>query len=69
MIVKIQKPFMTNGSEPIAFIYDEFRAHETQVPLSTVDQLFFLNEYKIYHHAHMEGTILHIDERTQDQDW
>lgn len=70
MIVKIQRPLMTNGQEkPQALIYNQDRSVEAMIDYEAYEGMFELYELKIYHYAHMEGTILHIDERAPDQDW
>ena len=64
-IVKIQKPIAGNTRHP-CLIYNEDRSVET---FAECEQLFGKGEFKIYHRAHLEGTILHIDERVEDQDF
>lgn len=64
-IVKIQKPIVGNDRHP-CLVYNEDRSVMTHADLL---QLFDEHEYKIYHRAHLEGTILHIDERVEDQDF
>lgn len=54
MIVKIQRPLMTNGEEPMALLYDRDRTFQVQVPLSHVEQLFKGNEVKAYCRAELD---------------
>lgn len=48
MIVKIQRPLMTNGDEPMALIYDRTKEFTSFVPLAWVESLFDVNDVKIY---------------------
>lgn len=70
MIVKIQRPvFSSEPNRGFVLIYNEDRDIYLEMEPEDFISLFKENEFKIYHHAHMEGTLLHIDERAQDQDW
>lgn len=69
MIVKIQRPLMTNGDEPMALIYNQSKTHMVHVPLSTVESMFEEGEQKIYAKARMVGTTLHIRSKTEPRDW
>jgi hypothetical protein len=70
MIVKIQRPLMTNGDEPMALIYSKDRYVEYMCPFHQVEELFGMDEQKIYHHAVLgKGRKLLINKRAPDQDW
>lgn len=69
MIVKIQKPLMTNGDEPLAYIYNQSRSVELHIPLSTVESLFEEGEFKIFAKARLIGTTLKILGKAKWQDW
>ena len=67
-IVKVQLPVITNALKPMAFIYDEQRRIEQEMPITKPLCRAMGADFKRYFWAHMEGTILHIDERT-DAPW
>lgn len=71
MMVKIQRPLFSTEPRTECLIYNEDRSVLALLTEPSVFQLFGKEEYKIYHHAHMEGTILHIDDRCENQvfDW
>lgn len=69
MIVKIQRPLMTNEDEPMALIYDQSRAFLTQYPYTAVESLFEDGSLKVYHLAKLVGTELEIGVRVKDQEW
>ena len=55
MIVKIQRPIMTNGDTPMVLIYNRSRSVNTQWPLSDeLNQLFSEGEYKAYFRADLD---------------
>jgi hypothetical protein len=75
MIVKIQRPLMTNGnSVPMALIYDQNRNLHEMLPYFEIEELFAVDDgeeppLKVYHDANLSNGILHIGERVEDQDW
>ena len=75
MIVKIQRPLMTNGSEPMALVYDQTRRNiNAMIPYFEVEELFAVEDgeeppLKVYHQASIEFGQLAIEERVEDQDW
>lgn len=69
MIVKIQRPVVTNEPVPLALFYNEDRSLFTQQPFENVEPLFKEGELKIYVEAEVVGTLLMIDHRVEDQDW
>jgi hypothetical protein len=69
MIVKIQRPLFTTEKGELALIYNRDRTFETIVPFEEVEQLFEAGINKVYAHAHLEGTDLHINDWAPDQPW
>ena len=68
-IVKVQIPVMTNSPNPQALVYDEYRRVEQQFPISKELKAAMGMAHKRYFFAHMEGTELHLDEKTGGQSW
>lgn len=54
MIVKIQRPLSTNIKTPLALIYSRGHVFETTVPLSSVEEIFEDDQYKLYAHISVE---------------
>ncbi len=69
MIVKIQKPLMTNGDEPMALIYNQSRSVHIQIPFSRVQHLFDDDEIKIYTKARIFMKQLIILSKVEDRNW
>lgn len=75
MIVKIQRPLMTNGDEPMAFVYNKDRLTiNAMIPYFEVEELFVAEDgeeppSKVYHEAALINGNLEIGERVEDQDW
>jgi hypothetical protein len=70
MIVKIQIPLITNGQDPQALIYNQYRDIRVEVPVGQVLPLFDKGEFKIYHHATLDNlNWLVIGNRAPDQSW
>lgn len=69
MIIKLQRPIWTSGEEQDILIYNKHRSIMFEWNTPELNELFGSDEYKIYHHAHMKGTLLHIGKRAPDQDW
>lgn len=66
MIVKIQRPLMTNGNnEPMALIYDEPRAHMLLMPWHQCEELFDDDELRIYVEVEIQDKKLHIGDRVE----
>ena len=68
MIVKCQKPLCTN-SVPMVLIYNKTRTVVRQEPYTKSWNKWFGSKLKFYAKAHVEGTILVIDEIVKDQPW
>ncbi len=75
MIVKIQRPLMTNGEEPMALVYDQTRKRiNAFIPYSMVEALFMIpggdpETPKIYCEVEMVGTQMQVNGIVEDQDW
>ena len=70
MIVKIQRPIRTNERVPKALIYNQDRSVEYMPDLTDVEELFGPHEFKIYHHATINGkNQLVIGNRAPVQVW
>lgn len=69
MIVKIQRPLMTNGSDPKALIYNQDKTYQAMPDLDSVIGLFGPDENKIYHHAEVRENLLYIGHKTKTQIW
>jgi hypothetical protein len=69
MIVKIQKPLMTNGGEPMALIYNQSRSIHIQIPFSRVQHLFDEDEIKIFAKARVFMKQLNILSKVEDRSW
>lgn len=71
MVVKIQRPLMTNLEQPQVLIYDKERTVVRQRPLEELQQLFIGNEVKIYHRAFYDpiSNVLEIAERVDPPGW
>ena len=67
MIVKIQKPLVTNAKNPEYLVYNQSRTVQLQIP--GLDELFTGGELRIYHKARLKGDQLIIKERVNDQLW
>lgn len=64
VIVKIQRPLMTNGSEPMALVYNRSRSFEAHMPMtSDIAALFDDGSLKVYHSASLDGDKLLIGKR------
>lgn len=74
MIIKIQRPLMTNGDEPMALIYNKDRSIEHMCPYFEVEELFASKDgeelpAKVYHKADIIDTKLVIGRRVEDRNW
>ena len=70
MIVKIQKPLMTNGnSEPMALIYNQSRSIQLQIPFAQVEHMFDEDELKIYAKAKVFMKNLVINKKVEERNW
>jgi hypothetical protein len=69
MIVKIQRPLVSNDDDPPALLYNEDRSVSLQVPFIDVAQLFGTFQLKVYVNAAMVGDTLVLGEIVPDQDW
>lgn len=70
MIVKIQRPLMTNGDEPMALVYNRGRKFTAQMPFTAeIEELFADGSLKVYHEARERNGKLMIGERVKDQDF
>lgn len=70
MIVKIQRPLMTNEANPQALVYTKDRIVDFTIDASKVDKAFGPGEYKVYHNASLSSKgVLHVGSRVADQDW
>ena len=71
VIVKIQRPIVTNEVNPQALVYNEDRSILLTVPYSDVEELFEDGELKIYVQVHVENGELNIagNLRLDTQEW
>lgn len=69
MIVKIQKPLMTNGQEPMALIYNRSKSVWLNIPFHMVSELFQNDELKIYADVKIKNKKLIIREFVDEQDF
>jgi hypothetical protein len=68
MVVKIQYPLFTTG-KPEVLIYDKRKTVVFLLPYKGKWKELLGDKLKIYARAHMEKTILVIDEVIPDQSW
>ncbi len=70
MIVKIQRPLgQSSPVTPQALIHDAGETFRHLVDFTEVEHLFTDLELKIFCHAEIRETILHIGDRAPDQPW
>jgi hypothetical protein len=70
MIVKCQRQSFPDPDSTDIFIYNKDESVCTIQPMSTNDiEALFQDDRKVYANAHLEGTIIVIDEVVDDQDW
>lgn len=69
MIVKVQMPLTSNVSSPPCLVYNEDRTLEVQLPIDKSLRAAMGDDTKQFFHAHMEGTILHLDKIAPWQEW
>jgi hypothetical protein len=69
MIVKVQRPLFTTEKIPKVLIYNRARTIEWFEPYTDYWKGWFGKHLKRYAKAHIEKTILIIDEVVADQDW
>lgn len=71
MIVKIQRPLMTNGNAtPMALVYNRGRKFTAQIPYtSDIEALFSDGSLKVYHEVKEKRGKLLIGDRVENQDF
>ncbi len=57
---KLQRPLMTNGTDPMILIYNEDRSIMAELPVSDEILEIFGEEFKIYHTCRIIDTELEI---------
>ncbi|ALC12523.1 hypothetical protein [Sphingopyxis sp. 113P3] len=70
MIVKIQRPIVSNADEPMALVYNRDRSLEAHMLMTPgIEALFADGSLKVYHRASLRGTELHIGRRVKEPNW
>ena len=70
MIVKIQRPLVTSGAEPMALVYNRGRKFTAHMPFtSEIEALFADGALKVYHEAKEKHGKLLIGKRVEDQEF
>ncbi len=70
MIVKIQRPMMTNGDAPMAMVYNRGRKFTALMPFTAeIEALFEDGSLKVYHKAKEKCGKLLIGARVEDQEF
>jgi hypothetical protein len=72
-IVKVQRPLMTNGDEPMWLIYDRERKHVEQVPEGAIPAYVkeaMGDDFKVYFVGAWSSIVgWGLSKRVGDQDW
>jgi len=69
VIVKCQRPLVTNDPVPKVLIYNKTRSVEHLTPYTREWRSWFGKALKRYARAHLEGTIIVIDNIVEDRNW
>lgn len=70
MIVKVQRSISTNALAQQMLVYNRDRSVLYEAELSPeIEQMFRPGELKLYAQAKLKGTIIHIGNRVEPQEW
>lgn len=70
MIVKVQKPIMTNEDVPMVLIYNEDRSFQDMVPWNPMcEELFENGELKVYYAVSIVDNTMVFHHKVHNQPW
>jgi hypothetical protein len=70
MIVKIQRPLVSNDPAPKALVYNRPRTFEAQMAITPdIEALFADGSREVYHKANLSGSELQIGRRVRGLNW
>ncbi len=69
MIVKIQKPMISDEDVPMSLLYNRDRTVMIMIPFADVAELFGTYQMKVYVRAQLEGKNLILEDIVSNQDF